>query len=629
MNIQCPKCKSKYRIDSSVVPEKGRSIECARCHNIFPVSRKEEAEGIEKVVNNLKENLEEWDKRLMKREKEEKEIKFDLGEEKDLAETSDIEDEEMEKMFRDVLEDMEKKDEEKTIETRDEEVEHTENLKDEIDVGPYPDREKEVETDKIEVDEEKSGVVVVEEGIEETPEKTPEEPIQEIKEEDMVAGESTEDRADPDISDISTEETGKEEIRELLEEAKEIAETALEEKPGIEEKIEETPEKTPEEPIQEIKEEEAITTEFQEWEENLDKTEKETLTEETGAPAEARIETNETPPDEVKPGVEEKIEETPEKTPEEPIQEIKEEEAITAEYQEQEADPDKTEEETFAEEIKEPAEARIETNETPPDEVKPGIEEKIEETPEKTPEEPAQEIKKQDKEKSTILSKLIPYISYLTRVKKLLFKPGKTSEKTGKIRKTPSLLMSSVAAITLIIFMAGGYYILKNIFSSEQTEVMVKSEGKIIPGDPVTKDAKSAPEIGDKTTSSTPETKRPLPAPAKEDKKITPGVPESDSLIVKIGSIIPITYDAEKTKIMSMIIKLKMDTDETAREARNNMPIFEEIIEEAVDAFFKDSFYEDIHFVQDKLKNAITVQLNKSLQRGTIKGIDFEDFMVQ
>ncbi len=112
MNIQCPKCKSKYKIDSSVVPEKGKNIECARCHNIFLVSRKEEAEGIEKVVNNLKENLEEWDKRLMKREKEEKEIRFDLGEEKDLAETSDIKDEEMEKMFRDVLEDMEKKDEE-------------------------------------------------------------------------------------------------------------------------------------------------------------------------------------------------------------------------------------------------------------------------------------------------------------------------------------------------------------------------------------------------------------------------------------------------------------------------------------------------------------------------------------
>ncbi|MFV1976399.1 MAG: zinc-ribbon domain-containing protein, partial [Candidatus Scalindua sp.] len=599
MNIQCPKCKSKYKIDSSVVPEKGKNIECARCHNIFLVSRKEEAEGIEKVVNNLKENLEEWDKRLMKREKEEKEIRFDLGEEKDLAETSDIKDEEMEKMFRDVLEDMEKKDEEETIETRDEEVEHTENLKDEK-----------------EVDEEKPGV---DEEIEETAEKTQEEPIQEIKEEDMVSGESTEDRADPDISDISIKETGKEEIRELLEEAKEIAETALEEKPDIEEKIEKRPEKTPEELTQEIKEEEEeeeITTEFQEWEENLDKTEKETLTEETGAPAETRIETNETPQDEEKPGVDEKTEETPEKTQEEPIQEIKEEEAITAESQEQEADPDKTEKETFTEEIKEPAEARIETNETPQDEEKPGTEEKIEETTEKTPEELTQEIKKQDKEKSTILSKLIPYISYLTRVKKLLFKPGKTSEKTGKIRKTPSLLMSTVAAIALIILMAGGYYTIKNIFSSEQTDVMIKSEGEIIPGDPVTKDEKSAPETGDKTSSSTQETKEPLPAPAEDDKKTTSGMPESDSLIVKIGSIIPITYDAEKTKIMSMIIKLKMDTDETAREARNNIPIFEEIIEEAVDAFFKDSFYEDIHFVQDKLKDAITAQLNKSLQRG-------------
>ncbi len=39
MNIQCPECKSRYRVNSSEITENGRKAECARCHNIFIARR--------------------------------------------------------------------------------------------------------------------------------------------------------------------------------------------------------------------------------------------------------------------------------------------------------------------------------------------------------------------------------------------------------------------------------------------------------------------------------------------------------------------------------------------------------------------------------------------------------------
>ena len=277
MNITCPKCKSSYKIDPSIVPENGKNIECAKCHDIFFVSRKEEVEGMEKVVNNLKDSIEEWDKKLTEREKEEKkETRQDLGDKEDLIHIPDIEDKEIEKMFRDVIEDMEKVEEE-TIKKREEEVEQTEKLKDEIDVGTHLNLEKGFETDEDEVDEWKP---ITEEEIE-TAKKNIEELTQEIKEQDMAAVESIEDIADFDMPTEETEK-GKEEIRKLLEEAREVAETVIdEEKPRVEEVTETT--------------------------------EEEALTEEITEPGEAILEADETSlPNEERPSVEEGIETTTE-----------------------------------------------------------------------------------------------------------------------------------------------------------------------------------------------------------------------------------------------------------------------------------------------------------------------------
>ncbi|MBI5182990.1 MAG: zinc-ribbon domain-containing protein [Nitrospinae bacterium] len=528
MNIQCPKCKLKYKIESSVVFENGRMIECVNCHNIFLASRME-AEGIEKVVDNLKDDIEKWDEKLRKKEEE---IMLDLDEKEDIVDIRDIKDEEFEKMFRDVLDEMEEKGEEE-------------------EEGEIKRREEEIEEIK-------------------EPEK---EPIQ-----DMATTESIAE----DGFDVSIEERGrKEEIRELLKEAREVAESVLEERPIMEEGEEAISEKgIIEEPKQEIQ----------------------------------------------------------------GIQEIIEEEMAVPEPLKASADFDISTKETIE----------------PPQ-------------PSLPPQEGGGVLRTIFREKITIPSKLITYLSSITKIKEWLFKPKERGEKLYKIRKTPSLVMSSAAGIALIILVAVGYLgysILKNIFTPEPEEVFIQSESEIMPkphGEvmpkpsvPEVKDEEATleeptpeestpdeeqsaeerlmrrfettPDVGDKITSPTLEEKESLPVEkesttVEEDKKITYSIPES--LIVKMGSIIPIAYNAEETRIMSMIIRLELDTNETAMEVRENIPIFEGIIEETVNTFFRDNFYEDIHFVQDKLKDTIIAQLNKSLVKGTIKGIEFEDFLVQ
>lgn len=39
MEISCPECSKKYRVDESLIPEKGRKVKCRKCGHIFLVQR--------------------------------------------------------------------------------------------------------------------------------------------------------------------------------------------------------------------------------------------------------------------------------------------------------------------------------------------------------------------------------------------------------------------------------------------------------------------------------------------------------------------------------------------------------------------------------------------------------------
>ncbi|RLE18664.1 MAG: hypothetical protein DRJ14_03095 [Acidobacteria bacterium] len=41
MEISCPNCSKKYRVDESLIPEKGRKVKCRKCGHVFLVQREE------------------------------------------------------------------------------------------------------------------------------------------------------------------------------------------------------------------------------------------------------------------------------------------------------------------------------------------------------------------------------------------------------------------------------------------------------------------------------------------------------------------------------------------------------------------------------------------------------------
>ena len=43
MEISCPNCSKKYRVDESLIPEKGRKVKCRKCGHVFLVQREKPA----------------------------------------------------------------------------------------------------------------------------------------------------------------------------------------------------------------------------------------------------------------------------------------------------------------------------------------------------------------------------------------------------------------------------------------------------------------------------------------------------------------------------------------------------------------------------------------------------------
>jgi len=44
MEISCPECSKKYKIDESLIPDKGRKVKCKKCGTIFFVKKEQEKE---------------------------------------------------------------------------------------------------------------------------------------------------------------------------------------------------------------------------------------------------------------------------------------------------------------------------------------------------------------------------------------------------------------------------------------------------------------------------------------------------------------------------------------------------------------------------------------------------------
>ncbi|MDP6625985.1 MAG: hypothetical protein QGG87_05990, partial [Nitrospinota bacterium] len=119
----------------------------------------------------------------------------------------------------------------------------------------------------------------------------------------------------------------------------------------------------------------------------------------------------------------------------------------------------------------------------------------------------------------------------------------------------------------------------------------------------------------------------------KTKQSIIPGatLPVSKGRIrsINIGSIMPVLYSRDETKVISLSIKMAIDNRQVYDQVRDGFPYFEDKVEETIEKYFAEKFYKDVKFVQEKLRKEIYSKLNEELKGGKIKSIELEDFLIQ
>ncbi|MBI3583144.1 MAG: zinc-ribbon domain-containing protein [Nitrospinae bacterium] len=116
----------------------------------------------------------------------------------------------------------------------------------------------------------------------------------------------------------------------------------------------------------------------------------------------------------------------------------------------------------------------------------------------------------------------------------------------------------------------------------------------------------------------------------KSAEQVTPQPPPSAvENSVRLDAILPVPFSPEENKVMSINVRLELENKEGVDRIKGNLPYYEEIIEDSVDQFFKDKFYEDTHFVKEKLKEVILRKINENIKNGRVKKVDLEEIKVK
>jgi len=97
---------------------------------------------------------------------------------------------------------------------------------------------------------------------------------------------------------------------------------------------------------------------------------------------------------------------------------------------------------------------------------------------------------------------------------------------------------------------------------------------------------------------------------------------------VKLGAILPIEFSAGATRILVVNVTLELESPATSRYISDRVPIYERILENSIEIFFSDKFYEETNYAQDKLKQFLLTELNKDKRFGRVVSVRLENFKV-
>ncbi|MBI3581049.1 MAG: zinc-ribbon domain-containing protein [Nitrospinae bacterium] len=98
---------------------------------------------------------------------------------------------------------------------------------------------------------------------------------------------------------------------------------------------------------------------------------------------------------------------------------------------------------------------------------------------------------------------------------------------------------------------------------------------------------------------------------------------------VSFGVIVPVDFNAQTVKVMTADVEVTFASANDKESAERRRFLYELAIEKEIGSFFKDKFYEDTHYVRDKLEAYLVDRVRKRPDLGRVVEINIENFDVR
>ncbi|MFQ5674117.1 MAG: hypothetical protein ACE5G9_13620, partial [Nitrospinales bacterium] len=110
-----------------------------------------------------------------------------------------------------------------------------------------------------------------------------------------------------------------------------------------------------------------------------------------------------------------------------------------------------------------------------------------------------------------------------------------------------------------------------------------------------------------------------------QEKGVLAAVAPTETTIT-LSAIMPVAFNVNDIRVLSFNLELEMDNNESAKVVREALPIYEKIMIQTVEKFFRNKFFNDILYVREKLQKRLQTTFNKSLRGGRVKKAQLKDF---
>ena len=98
---------------------------------------------------------------------------------------------------------------------------------------------------------------------------------------------------------------------------------------------------------------------------------------------------------------------------------------------------------------------------------------------------------------------------------------------------------------------------------------------------------------------------------------------------VTMSTIMPVAYNPTDIRVLSFSVEIQLSNAQSAKMVRESMPVYEEIMNQAVEDVLRRKFYNDILYVKEKLQKRLQTAMNKSIKNGRVRKAKFTDFAIQ